>query len=77
MKLIDGMQKGIQMDKSSIEVKLNNHGRYTWSIDVKYETDFKEAVKQVKKIDELLKEEFPEHTKKAGGRAVDIDEYGS
>lgn len=68
------------MDKpqvSSIEVKLNNHGRYTWNIHVSYDTDFKEAVREVKKIDELLRDQFPEHTKKASGRAVDIDEYDS
>lgn len=62
------------MDKSSIEVKLNNHGRYTWKIVVLYEKDYKDAVKETRAIDNLLKNEFPEYTKKAGGKVYNFDE---
>jgi len=61
---------------SSIEVKLNTHGRYTWKINVNYTTDYREAIKEIKSIDEKLKDEFPDHSKKASGRTATINEYG-
>ena len=75
--LINGYTNNMEPQTSSIEVKLNTHGRYTWKINVNYTEDYKEAVKELKAIDGLLKEEFPEYTKKASGRVSNIDEYGS
>ncbi len=65
------------MDKpqlSSIEVKLNNHGRYTWKINVVYNTEYEEAIRQIKKIDTRLRDEFPDTVSRGNGRVANFDE---
>lgn len=65
------------MDKaqlSSIEVKINNHGRYTWKINVVYNTDYEDAVKEIKKIDSLIRDEFPDVVSRGNGRVASFEE---
>lgn len=65
----------MQPQVSSIEVKINNHGRYTWKINVLYNNnDYKDAVKEIKAIDKLLKDEFPDHVSKGSGRVATFED---
>ena len=59
---------------SSIEVKLNNHGRYTWSIKVLFENSYDDAVKMARAIDDELRSQFPDHALRGSGRIASIED---
>lgn len=61
--------------KPHIEIKLNNKGRYTWSILVFIdETKPFDSIELAKSIDSKLKDKFPDFTQKSSGYIKDIDE---
>lgn len=64
----------MQPQVSSVEVKLNNHGRYTWKINVVFNDNFEDAVKTTKAIDSRLRDEFPDHVSKGTGRVSTFEE---
>lgn len=64
----------MQPQASSVEVKLNNHGRYTWSIKVLFEDNGEDAVLRAKQIDDSLRAQFPDHALRGNGRVANIEE---
>lgn len=68
----------LEPQTSNIEVKLNNHGRYTWNITINFDEEnpmgYKEAVKKATSIDAELKQSFPDHVLRGNGRVAQIDE---
>lgn len=69
-----GIIYSMQPQVSSVKVKINNHGRYTWEINVLFDTDYQETVRVIKKIDTLLRDEFPDAVSRGSGRVANIDE---
>jgi len=62
---------------SSIEVKLNNHGRYTWKISIIFDLKndpTKNIAQTIKIIDRNLRDEFPDHVTRGTGRVATIEE---
>jgi hypothetical protein len=65
-------------NQSSIKVKLLSNGRYTWEINVLFDTGYRksheEAVKLSKTIDTQLREEFPNFPQTANSRTHEFEE---
>jgi len=60
---------------SEIEVKLTTSGRYTWKIASTFPTEEAEtAIKNIRKFNKLLQEEFPDYARRGSGRVSAIDE---
>lgn len=61
----------------NIAVKLNSRGLYTWVIDLPIldRDDGSQTVNRLKKIDELLKERFPNYVKTTTTRTQAFDPY--
>ncbi len=65
----------LQRGTSAIEVKLSTSGRYTWVIRSVFPSEDGQAgVVGVKKLDTLLKQEFPDYAKRGSGRIAAMDE---
>lgn len=65
----------MQPQTNLLEVKLNNHGRYTWKIILEF--DLKKAsdtVKEIKRIDNELRDEFPAHVTQVSSKVVGFDD---
>lgn len=60
---------------SEITVKMLTSGRYTWSITTTFETDkSKEAIAELKQIDQQLRDKFVDHVSRGSGRIASLDE---
>jgi hypothetical protein len=65
----------LQEDRIAIELKLLRSGQYTWTISgIKHESEKKELVDTISIIDEMLKQKFPEFTRRGSGRVASIDD---
>ena len=56
----------------NVAVKLNSRGLYTWVIDLPLADgdDGSQTITKIKKIDELLKERFPNYVKTTSTRSA-------
>lgn len=59
---------------TKIEVKLLASGRYVWSITSVFPTEQTDKVREIKKFDRLLQDEFPDYARRGSGRVAAIDE---
>ena len=59
-------------ETSSVQLRLNSKGLYTWTIYLKIMEGVgpAQAVNQLREIDEQLQQTFPNHAKKGSGRMV-------
>jgi len=65
----------LQEDRIAIELKLLRSGQYTWTISgIKHGRLKKDLVDAIAEIDMLLKQKFPEFTRRGSGRVANIDD---
>lgn len=61
--------------QAEIIVKLLASGRYIWSISVMCGVDATdEGIKLIKSIDNKLKDQWPDYSKRGSGRIANLDE---
>ena len=67
MEMVDGTTK--------IEVKLTTSGRYLWTISSVFPTkDARDSIRNLKSLNEQMKDQFPDHAKRGSGRITQLEE---
>lgn len=63
------------VETTEISLRLLNSGRYVWTITSQFKTsDTEDAVKTLKRVDNRMRDEFPDHATRGTGRVASIDE---
>lgn len=57
-----------------IKLKLLNNGRYTWVISYCFSSNNTDAVTELRQIDSILKDKFPDYATRGAGKVYSLDD---